>query len=310
MQDTQGDDGIQVILVEVYRATRRAACEERALVLTAVGIASEIDDLRDGWALLVQERFVAEAAAHLQAYGDENRRRELAQPPPLPPLHLHEDAWLGAAAYGILLIGIAHLASASIFGADWYTAGDLIARKAIAGQWWRAVTALTLHADSAHLIANLGFGVLFGYLLGQLIGPGVAWASVIATGAIGNVTDALIMPAAQRVIGASTAVFATLGLLAAYSWRRRRARWAYRWSPLIAAGVLLTLTGTGGERTDVFAHASGFLSGALLGAVYGRLATPLAERRRLQRICAAAALLAIVIAWTLALRASTMPVQL
>jgi len=48
------------------------------------------------------------------------------------------------------------------------------------------VTALTLHVDSGHLITNLGFGMLFGYLAGQLLGPGIAWASILAAGALGN----------------------------------------------------------------------------------------------------------------------------
>src|SRR5690606_35050914 len=72
----------------------------------------------------------------------------------------------------------------------------------------------------------------------------------------------------RTTIGASTAVFATLGLVAAYAWKQHSAgalRWARRWAPLIAAVALLAFTGAGGERTDVLAHLTGFISGALVG---------------------------------------------
>ena len=45
----------------------------------------------------------------------------------------------------------------------------------VRGEWWRAFTALTLHADAGHLMANLLFGVLFAYPAAQLVGVGVAW---------------------------------------------------------------------------------------------------------------------------------------
>ena len=90
------------------------------------------------------------------------------------------------------------------------------------GEWWRTLTAMTLHVDAEHLIGNLLFGAAFGLIAGHLLGNGLAWCSIVAAGALGNVVDALLHPAAHTAIGASTAVFATLGLWAAYVWRRRR----------------------------------------------------------------------------------------
>ncbi len=69
-------------------------------------------------------------------------------------------------------------------------------------------------------------------------------------------------------------VFALLGLLAAYAWRRRAdsgERWAYRWAPLIAGVFLLGFTGVGGENTDVLAHLTGFITGSATGWWLGRL---------------------------------------
>jgi len=59
-------------------------------------------------------------------------------------------------------------------------AGALVAGPTRGGEFWRAVTALTLHLDVGHLLANLGFGTVFGLLAGQLLGAGVAWATVLA----------------------------------------------------------------------------------------------------------------------------------
>jgi membrane associated rhomboid family serine protease len=154
----------------------------------------------------------------------------------------------------MLLVG--YLAGRAAFGYDWLDAGALLTGATRAGEFWRAVTALTLHLDVGHLLANLGFGTVFGLLAGQLLGPGVAWASVLAAAATANLLNAFIQPVTHSSVGASTAVFATLGLLSAYAWRKRAGqgdRWAYRWAPLVAGVILLGFTGAGGERTDVLA---------------------------------------------------------
>jgi len=39
-------------------------------------------------------------------------------------------------------------------------AGDMDSAKVLAGQWWRLFTAVTLHADLAHLMGNITFGVI------------------------------------------------------------------------------------------------------------------------------------------------------
>jgi len=287
-------------LVEVYRSYRRADCDERALVLAAVGVPSELVSLGDGFALLVPEESTATAATHLDAYREESLPRR-PEPGPVSP---HPGAWLGSAGYAIVLVSVAHCAAGDFLGFDWFASGELVAGLLRTGELWRVVTALTLHADFFHLIANLSFGMLFGYLAGQLLGPGIAWASIVAAGAFGNLLDALLMPATHHAIGASTAVFATLGLLAAYSWRRRSgrgARWPYRWAPLGAAVAMLAFVGAGGERTDVLAHLTGLFAGAALGAIYGSLPVFTSNRALPQLSAGASALAAVVGAWVLAL---------
>ena len=287
-------------LVEVYRSYRRGDCDERALILAAVGVASELVSLGDSFALLVPEESITTAATHLKDYGEESFAR---QPEP-GPVSLHPGAWLGSAGYAVVLVSVAHCAAGDLLGFDWFSSGELVSGLLRSGELWRVVTALTLHADFGHLITNLGFGMLFGYLASQLLGPGIAWASILAAGAFGDFFDALLMPPTHRAIGASTAVFATLGLLAAYSWRRRSGRsvrWPYRWAPLIAAVALLALIGAGGEHTDVLAHLTGFFAGTAFGVVYGSRAVPRSGRALPQLLAGASALAAIVGAWGWAL---------
>lgn len=286
-------------LVEVFRSFWRNACDERAFVLHAVGIESQLQWLGRGWALLVPADRHSAALQQLQQYDRENPpRRRQALPEPL-----HRGAWLGSLAYVAVMLLVGFLAGGFALGRDWFTAGAMIADRTLAGEYWRAVTALTLHVDVGHLLANLGFGAAFGLLAGQLLGTGVALCSVLLAAAAANLLNAVLAPAGHSSIGASTAVFATLGLLAAYSWWRRRDagdRWAYRWAPLVAGVILLGFTGSGGERTDVLAHLTGFAMGALAGIAHAAL--PLPRGRVAQWVAGVAALLVIAGAWAWALR--------
>ena len=294
------NDSSPADIAEVFRSFWRNDCEERDFVLHAVGIPSQVVWLGRAWALAVPAAQQAAALAHLEQYERENppRRR------PTPPEPLHRGAWLGSAAYAAVLLLVGYLAGGLAFDADWLDAGALVAGPTRGGELWRAMTALTLHLDVGHLLANLGFGTVFGLLAGQLLGSGMAWATVLAAASAANLLNAFVQPAAHSSVGASTAVFATLGLLAAYSWRRRRDpgdRWAYRWAPLVAGVILLGFTGSGGERTDVLAHLTGFAMGSLAGLAHATLRIPRGPVA--QTLSGVAALAVLAFAWAQALSA-------
>jgi membrane associated rhomboid family serine protease len=152
---------------------------------------------------------------------------------------------------------------------DAFDVGELDAARVQAGQWWRAWTALTLHVDGPHLAANLAAGVWFGYLAARQMGAGSAWLLTVTGAGIANLLEGLLGPADHTSVGASTAVFAALGAMSAFSWRERlplRQHWGRRWGPLVAGVILLGWTGSAGEGTDVIAHLAGFAVGAVLGA--------------------------------------------
>ena len=287
--------------IEVYRSPNRAPCEERAFVLTAVGVPFEMVESSQGFSLWVESANAALAGDHLLHYQQERRRPPRVAPVAAPPLY--QQAWVGSAVYALVLLGVAVGISLGIGRLDAYAAGELNAGLVRQGQWWRAWTALTLHLDPAHITANIGAGAWFGYLAGRLLGPGTAWALVVLGAGAANLIEALLAAPDHTAVGASTAVFTALGLLAAYSWRERhmmQLRPAQRYGPLFGGVVLLGWLGTSGANTDVMAHLLGFAVGGILGAL---IATPRLQRqwRRLpQWLGGAVALGTIGLAWVCA----------
>jgi len=297
------------ILVEVFRSRRRRPSDERAFVLAAVGIQSAVTFAGARFILWVSEADAPQALAHLRQYESENR----PLPPLPPPARLYPHAWVGSLAYVFCLMGVAYLISAGLVRLDAFDTGDLHSASVRSGQLWRAWTALTLHVDGAHLAANLGAGVWFGYLAARQIGVGSAWFLIVSGAALANLIEGFGGAPDHRSVGASTAVFTALGLMSAYSWRERYQfpqRWARRWGPLVAGVILLGWTGSGGgsedgsgsEHIDLFGHVAGFIVGIVLGAV---AALPWCRRlldRVPQWVAGGAALASIAIAWAFALR--------
>ena len=286
-------------------------------MLTAVGIPSHIDVTMGfggpEYVLMVDEPLYPAASAHLARYAVESR----PAPPPPPPAPLHPFAWVGAALYAFTLVFVGYAVAGGFWRLDSYELGAIDAARVQAGEWWRAWTALTLHVDAGHLVANLGAGIWFGYLAGRQLGPGNAWLLTVIGAGLANLAEALLGPSTHQSVGASTAVFAMLGLLAAYTWRtgyeRNSQRWALRWGPLIAGALLLGWTGTGGvtgldppevvaaSTTDIIAHVAGFVAGVGMGAVAAMSMVRSFLRRVPQWVAGGAAMLIIAVAWGFAL---------
>jgi membrane associated rhomboid family serine protease len=288
-------------LADVYRSPNSADCEERAFVLTAVGIPGLVEHDGAGYVIRVDPSHESAARAHLERYAAETRSPP--RPPPAPPLHPY--AWVGCVTYAAVLVFVAYAVAGGLWRLDAFDVGTLDAGRVQGGQWWRAWTALTLHANGPHLATNVGAGVWFGYLAARQMGGGIMWLLAVCGAGLANTLEALLGPASHRAVGASTAVFAVLGLLAAYSWRDRfhlRQRWARRWGPLIAGVILLGWTGSEGENTDVVAHVTGFAAGIVLGAI-AALPVPRRVLARVPQWLAGATAVAIIAgAWLAALR--------
>lgn len=290
------NEGMTILLTT--RDARRGS--ELALVLESRAFSVAFEQIGRTWVLRVPADQVEDAVAELAQYARENPPRAATAVSAI----MTGAGWPGVVVYVVLLIGIVPLVREDFFGRDWLQAGRVDSAAIFAGQWWRAATGLTLHADAAHLLGNAGFGAFFGYSLGRSVGGGFAWLLILLCGIAGNLVNAWFQGPAHRAIGASTAVFAALGILTGYSWRtgfRAWASWRQRVAPIVAGVGLLAFTGTAGANTDIGAHLLGFLAGFGAGAAITVTGWP--QHARSQLLCGAAALAIVVGAWSLALAA-------
>ena len=278
----------------------QAVCSDRSLVLTSLDIPHQMVRDEDRFLLLVPLDLVERARFELWQYDQENIA---ARSTPKAVQPIYHDPLPGILFY-IGTIGLfAWLAGEAAFGRDWLAAGRVSGTAIRDGELWRPFTALTLHLDLAHLLGNMVFGGFFGYLAGRIAGSGVAWFVVVVAAAAGNVLNTLLLDPSHRSIGASTAVFAALGLASGFVWRGRyfaQDRWAYRFGPIVAGVALLAYTGTGSENTDVGAHLAGFACGLAAGTWLVQ-AAPKLVNGRLQWAAGGGAIGLILGSWMIAL---------
>jgi len=250
---------------------RRAELWE--LVLHARAIPCRLERAGLGRRLLVPPDRMEEALRELRLFEEENRDWP---PPPTAPAPLVENTLVTLSV--LLLVATFHnitLLKHPIPGlgpVDWVGIGGAAAGEIRDGQWWRTVTALTLHSGPVHLLGNLLIGGVFIVLLCRELGSGLAWCLLLLSGILGNLANAMFQPAYHNSIGASTLVFGAVGILGALRLGRPGRRWRRRWLlPAAAALSLLAMLGTEGENTDLGAHLFGFVFGALLGLAAGYL---------------------------------------
>jgi len=272
---------------------------ELALVLEASGIEHRATRGLLGWDLHVPARVSERAAEQLAIYLRENAARPAVKPPPA----MIGRGWTGVVVYAAVLMLVAVCVRQYAFGFDWLASGRMDAGELRQGQWWRAVTALTIHLDLDHLGGNLAFGSFFAYFVARYFGAGLGWFAILMSGALGNLLNGLVQTGDHRSIGASTAVFGALALLTANTWRHgfsSATSWRARIAPVFAGVALLAFTGTGGENTDIGAHLTGFVAGFVLGLTIIRLRL-IARGPGLQKAAGWSAAGLLALAWAAAL---------
>lgn len=274
-----------------------------ALVLSSAAVPYRILKNRTGWDVWVAESHYDSAREAMGLYFQENRHDE-AKTGEMPDFAVSRPDISVAGVVSTLLVGV--------LMAVWFVRvqhggedSEIIHRfsaSAVAildGEYFRSVTALMLHRDAAHLAGNMAGLLVFGIAVGALTGWGCGWLMILVSGIAGNLINAFMYESAHVSIGASTAVFGAIGILAGYQGVRvkqatRRLKTA--WLPLAGGLALLGMLGSGDVTVDIMAHLFGFFCGILLGAAYGwRFLRPPAEM--FQTLCAAMASGIVVWAW-------------
>jgi rhomboid protease GluP len=270
---------------------------EWALVLAAGGIEHRVEPTGTGWTLVVSAGNAAQAVLLLDAYQAETRTEAPVEGPRAPASGL----WLGPLVAG-LLFGFFVVTGPRVSRSPWFARGAASAQLILAGEPWRVVTALTLHADFAHVLANGLACALLVTAVARALGAGVGLWLLLVAGAGGNALTALAHGAHHVSVGASTSTFGAVGVLGALqiaARRRRPAPGRRAWVVVAASVLLLAMTGTGPDA-DVLAHVFGLVVGGVLGLIVA-LALREAAGPRVQTALLLAAVLTVVGCWLLAL---------
>jgi len=299
-------------LAQVGRYDRLQAARERGLVIAAMDRPHWIARQGREYVLCVEEGDRERALAALADYEQE----ELTRPAPVEAEPLNIPIF----AVVMTVLGLIFLfAAQNAIPAAWVDRGVADDLRIRAGEWWRTVTALTLHGDSEHLVSNLSLGIFVCAFVYSRLGVGVGLMATILSGALGNALNVWIhwyQP--HRSIGSSTALFAGLGLLAGaelaarLSHERTRGMWSLI-VPLGAGLTFLSIFGGGGVnrdgspvtelgRVDVWAHLLGLAAGLLLGVGFYFLGLRRGISAHTQFLFGMAAAGLLAGAWWLALR--------
>ncbi|MCY3858996.1 MAG: rhomboid family intramembrane serine protease [Gammaproteobacteria bacterium] len=273
----------------------RRSILESDLVLTSMGIETRIERRMFEWRLLTLEALATHARVQLDLYYKENKQRQR-------PFTLYPTlgvGYYGAVVYLAVIWLVFLIDQANFIGRT----GVLSAAAVDQGAWWLTVTALTLHANLSHIVANSVTGALFGYATGRYLGDGFAWFLILISGALGNLLNAWMRPDTFYAIGASTACFAAAGVLCGFTWRKSFVKGAsarFNYLPIAGAIALFVFMGMEGENTDVVGHLMGLAVGLGVGALIGGY-----DVRRLgssgQKLSAIAAIGLLIVSWIFAL---------
>lgn len=243
--------------------------EEHGLVVLALGWPYWVETRNDrGYRLLVEHPAVNAVRQPLAAYTRE--RGDWPPPPIADPGIASSFVWLTPVVWSAIVI------ACFVNQAPWVEAGLVTPRAMIDhGEWWRAATALFLHGSAGHMISNALSGVLIFTAVTSTFGRGRGW-SLVAMAAIGaNLAMAFAhYPSDYRSLGASTAIFAGVGLLTGRAIRviarsLHPQRWRAMAVPLAAGMTVLALHGAGDAKVDLGAHVAGFVAGLGLGFAFG-----------------------------------------
>lgn len=241
---------------------------DHGLVILAMGHPYWLMSSADGYRLLVEAGAAEQARTQLACFDRESLGwppRPPAEPEPARKLDLATPLLWALVVWAVFWEQLRQ-------PGRWEQLGALDAPAVFGrGEWWRLLTALFLHADLGHLLSNLFSGVFVFSAVLTTLGRRRGWLLLALASIAGNLAAVALHPFdAYSSLGASTAVFAGLGLLTGRAIRfMRRADHPHRWRnmlvPLAAGTALLALYGAGGPQVDAIAHATGFASGLAFG---------------------------------------------
>ena len=164
-----------------------------------------------------------------------------------------------------------------------------------AGQWWRLFTTTLLHGGFTHILFNMWALYVLGPHVERGVGSGPFLALYLAAAGMGGVAAQYFTAHPFIAVGASGAIFGLFGVWLNLAVRRRNTAWGRSMLSqlmvilLINAALPLLL-----PQISWQAHLGGFVTGYVVGELWGRVKGSRAEPQRMA-IAGAIAVLAVLI---------------
>lgn len=246
--------------VQVSEGTFRQVRDD-SLVLLSQGIEHRLVRSEEGpFQIFIVPEMESAAKTQLELYHKENPPKE--ENPPIPLSFSLQPLWVLLAPILVTLLQFTDKINL-------HSEGVSDAAKVLKGEWWRSLTAQTLHGDARHLASNL----LCGYIVMNMITfriPLLRLVPFIAVAtAVANLCVSATVQTDFRSLGFSTFVFAAIGCLSVIEFRlmpKESHGMLRRFAPLCGAASLAVFLGLG-ENADILGHAYGFVAGLFCGFI-------------------------------------------
>ena len=253
----------------VFNSASNTDIDTCSLVLSSKNIGHRISRRQDGMTTILVPVGSEEAAAYqLDCFFRENRNWPPRDQPGAAPsiASTPPTLWLvGGLALFYAVTGPWD------YNSPWFSNGAGDATAVLAhGEYYRLVTALTLHADFSHLLGNCLVGGFLLHFFLQINGSGMGLLTLLISAALGNYANVMVHGGNHLFVGFSTAVFSIVGMLSIHQILEQRQPFGIKmFVPLMAGAALLAMLGSSGARTDLGGHLFGLLAGIACGLILG-----------------------------------------
>ncbi|MBN1961729.1 MAG: rhomboid family intramembrane serine protease [Deltaproteobacteria bacterium] len=309
MVENNSNDADEKILMHLLASHDSLWISQCNAALQAEGIeynwckyANEINTPNDIYDIMVLDVEPADALNIIEILSEQlgediSKKQRVRSPAEWVPLFLQPD-FAFALCLALLLIAGSIITLDVTRASSFFQRGALLAGSLSDGQWWRLITAATLHADYQHAISNASFMLVLAWAASERLGPGVTLFYWLITAITGFIVGYLFSDI-NATVGASGGLFGLLGATGGNGLRGRfEISFAWRERMRIGGAAVLLLAFTAfNPESNIKAHVSGFISGLVVGFI-----APVNKRANwlIQLIAGVASMAVVIFAWVCA----------
>ncbi|MGC8765448.1 MAG: rhomboid family intramembrane serine protease [Brevinematia bacterium] len=288
----------------ILKFRRKERFKDISLLLYAMNIPFEVKNDNGNRLIIISESRRKEALYQIYCYRKENSTDVRGVEPEVETMDY-------LSYYSIILVFfcfyIFQMIEINFFGeVSIIKLGALSVKGFRNGEWYRVITALTLHSDFLHILSNAFFGGIFAYFVLKKAGSGIGWLLILISGISGNLLSVFLQDESYVSIGSSTACFGALGILTAEKIVNiNKASLILKNSiflPFASSLAFLGLFGTS-AGSDITGHFSGYISGLAIGFIYNLLSKKIKSKEKFFNILSGlAAIFIIIVSWLIAFK--------